>query len=131
MRRKPDGLSKVRNGSSCVVQFCELQSAQQPMTCSPAREPANHSLECRNRPWIIARVSQIHRGLNENLARELMELFTLGVGSYSETDVKECARALTGLTVAEGRFLVRAADHEVVLDERAPLAAIRSRICGQ
>ena len=33
---------------------------------------------------------------NENLARELMELFTLGVGHYSEDDVKEGARALTG-----------------------------------
>ncbi len=29
---------------------------------------------------------------NENLARELMELFTLGVGHYSENDVKEAAR---------------------------------------
>ena len=33
---------------------------------------------------------------NENLARELMELFTLGIGHYSEDDVKEAARALTG-----------------------------------
>jgi len=33
---------------------------------------------------------------NENLARELMELFTLGVGRYTEADVKEAARALTG-----------------------------------
>jgi uncharacterized protein (DUF1800 family) len=36
---------------------------------------------------------------NENLARELMELFTLGLGSYTEKDVKEVARALTGRTV--------------------------------
>jgi len=33
---------------------------------------------------------------NENFARELMELFTLGVGHYSETDVRESARAWTG-----------------------------------
>lgn len=33
---------------------------------------------------------------NENLARELMELFTLGVGNYTEKDVQESARALTG-----------------------------------
>ena len=33
---------------------------------------------------------------NENLARELMELFTLGIGHYSEDDVKQAARALTG-----------------------------------
>jgi len=33
---------------------------------------------------------------NENLSRELMEIFTLGVGHYSEEDVKQAARALTG-----------------------------------
>jgi uncharacterized protein (DUF1800 family) len=36
---------------------------------------------------------------NENFAREVMELFTLGVGHYTETDVREAARALTGWTV--------------------------------
>jgi uncharacterized protein (DUF1800 family) len=36
---------------------------------------------------------------NENLARELMELFTLGEGQYAERDVKEAARALTGLSI--------------------------------
>jgi uncharacterized protein (DUF1800 family) len=36
---------------------------------------------------------------NENLARELMELFTLGVNRYSEDDVKAVARALTGYQV--------------------------------
>lgn len=42
---------------------------------------------------------------NENLARELMELFTLGLGNYSEKDVKEVARALTGRTVdAKGDY---------------------------
>jgi uncharacterized protein (DUF1800 family) len=36
---------------------------------------------------------------NENLAREAMELFTLGVGNYTETDVRQAARALTGWQV--------------------------------
>jgi len=49
---------------------------------------------------------------NENLARELMELFTLGIGHYSEGDVKEAARALTGWTVADGAFLEYAANHD-------------------
>jgi uncharacterized protein (DUF1800 family) len=39
------------------------------------------------------------RAPNENLARELMELFTLGIGAYSESDIKMGARALTGWTV--------------------------------
>jgi uncharacterized protein (DUF1800 family) len=38
---------------------------------------------------------------NENLARELMELFTLGIGHYTEQDVKEAARALTGWRVTD------------------------------
>jgi uncharacterized protein (DUF1800 family) len=49
---------------------------------------------------------------NENLARELMELFTLGIGNYSETDVKEAARALTGWTVEDGQFTVNAGRHD-------------------
>jgi len=49
---------------------------------------------------------------NENLARELLELFALGVGRYSEADVKEAARALTGRTVAQGRFAFRPQDHD-------------------
>jgi uncharacterized protein (DUF1800 family) len=36
---------------------------------------------------------------NENYARELMELFTLGIGNYSETDVRESARAFTGWSI--------------------------------
>ena len=36
---------------------------------------------------------------NENFARELMELYTLGIGNYTETDVREAARAWTGLRV--------------------------------
>ena len=38
---------------------------------------------------------------NENLARELMELFTLGVGNYSEGDVRQAARSLTGWTTGD------------------------------
>jgi uncharacterized protein (DUF1800 family) len=49
---------------------------------------------------------------NENLARELMELFTLGVGNYTETDVKEAARALTGWKVTLGAFRSWAPDHD-------------------
>ena len=44
------------------------------------------------------------RGLNENYARELLELHTLGVdGGYSQQDVQEVARAFTGWTIANPR----------------------------
>lgn len=36
---------------------------------------------------------------NENFAREVMELFTLGIGNYTETDIKEAARAFTGWSI--------------------------------
>jgi hypothetical protein len=49
---------------------------------------------------------------NENLSRELMELFTLGVGNYTEADVKEAARALTGWRVKHGAFREWPADHD-------------------
>ena len=49
---------------------------------------------------------------NENLSRELMELFTLGAGNYTEQDVKEAARALTGWSVTEGSFVVRPQWHD-------------------
>ena len=41
-----------------------------------------------------------HRGaINENWGRELLELFSLGVGNYSEDDIKEASRAFTGWTI--------------------------------
>lgn len=49
---------------------------------------------------------------NENLARELMELFTLGIGNYSEQDVTEAARALTGWTVRDGEFFESKLAHD-------------------
>ncbi len=44
---------------------------------------------------------------NENFARELMELFTLGEGHYTESDIKESARAFTGYSLARGRQSIR------------------------
>ncbi len=50
---------------------------------------------------------------NENFAREVMELFTIGRGNYSETDVKEAARAFTGWTSNfQGEFLFRRFQHD-------------------
>lgn len=43
---------------------------------------------------------------NENLSRELLELFTLGVNRYSENDVKEAAKALSGMRVVKNSGLV-------------------------
>ena len=65
-----------------------------------------------------------HRGaINENWGRELLELFSMGVGNYSEDDIKEASRAFTGWTIGPkiprnplGRFYwnfeYRAEDHD-------------------
>jgi len=50
---------------------------------------------------------------NENFAREVMELFTLGRGNYTENDIKEAARAFTGWTAnLKGEFVFRRFQHD-------------------
>jgi uncharacterized protein (DUF1800 family) len=49
---------------------------------------------------------------NENYARELMELFCLGVGNYTETDIKEVARAFTGWELRGTRFTFNKYQHD-------------------
>ncbi len=49
---------------------------------------------------------------NENLAREIMELFALGPGEYSELDIKEGARALTGYSSQNNDFVFRDEWHD-------------------
>jgi uncharacterized protein (DUF1800 family) len=49
---------------------------------------------------------------NENFARELLELFTMGVGNYTERDVKEAARAFTGWTRRGYEFFFNARQHD-------------------
>jgi len=49
---------------------------------------------------------------NENFAREVMELFTMGVGNYTEQDVRECARAFTGWYFDDLVFKIDPARHD-------------------
>jgi uncharacterized protein (DUF1800 family) len=81
-----------------------------------ARKPFRELLEAMARDpalliWLDAPANRKGHP-NENLGRELMELFTLGVGHYGEADVKETARALTGWTVTDGEFREAAARHD-------------------
>ena len=47
-----------------------------------------------------------HKGaINENYGRELLELFSMGIGNYSEQDIKECARAFTGWTLGNAEYM--------------------------
>lgn len=67
-----------------------------PLLSSIAKEPATLI-------WLDADANRKEHP-NENLAREIMELFSLGVGNYTESDVKHAARALTGWTVEREQF---------------------------
>jgi len=62
---------------------------------------------------------------NENFGRELMELFTMGVGHYSEQDIREAARAFTGWRDKDLSFHIDAAQHDggekTVLGHTGPL----------
>ncbi|MCC7052886.1 MAG: DUF1800 domain-containing protein [Gemmatimonadaceae bacterium] len=64
------------------------------------RAPALAGMQADRRDTLVARLQQRRRGLNENYARELMELHTMGVdGGYTQQDVSEAARILTGWTI--------------------------------
>lgn len=49
---------------------------------------------------------------NENFAREIMELFTMGVGNYSESDIREAARAFTGWNYVDLDFVINEEQHD-------------------
>ena len=54
-----------------------------------------------------------HSGaINENYGRELLELFSMGVGNYTEDDVKEASRAFTGWTVANTDYMTMKARND-------------------
>ena len=64
-------------------------------------------LELSKNPAMIIWLDNVdnHNGaINENYGRELLELFSLGVGNYTEEDVKEASRAFTGWTVANTEY---------------------------
>lgn len=64
---------------------------------------------------------------NENFARELFELFTLGVGQYTERDIKEAARAFTGWGQRNGRFVYRDSRHD---DDHKEVLGVEGRLQG-
>lgn len=49
---------------------------------------------------------------NENYARELMELFSLGIGHYTEQDIREAAKAFTGWEIKDGKGIFNAKQHD-------------------
>ena len=52
--------------------------------------------------------------INENYGRELLELFSMGIGNYSEQDIKECARAFTGWTLGNAEYMATRASRDSI-----------------
>jgi uncharacterized protein (DUF1800 family) len=76
--------------------------------------------------WLDAKESKKGKP-NENYARELMELFSLGIGHYTEADIREAARAFTGYGVRDGAMTFAPKEHDAgpktVLGRTGPLSA--------
>ncbi|MBK9162934.1 MAG: DUF1800 domain-containing protein [Acidobacteria bacterium] len=74
--------------------------------------------------------NQMRRGLNENYARELLELHTLGVGGgYTQQDIVEVAKAFTGWTIADPRGYRRAAANMIRGEENRQIERLQ-RMAG-
>ena len=52
--------------------------------------------------------------INENYGRELLELFSMGIGNYTEDDIKECARAFTGWTLGNAEYMAMRASRDSI-----------------
>jgi uncharacterized protein (DUF1800 family) len=99
---KVDDLSAMRRQNELFRSFARKPFGE--LLAAVVRDPALLA-------WLDAPANRKEHP-NENLGRELMELFTLGIGNFTENDVKDAARALTGWTVIEGEFREVSARHD-------------------
>jgi uncharacterized protein (DUF1800 family) len=94
----------IRNGS-LTPQMRERIKQRQGLTDAQIDQRLERAKNAQQRPA---------RGINENYARELMELHTLGVdGGYAQKDIVEVARAFTGWTIADPRGYRKAAANDI------------------
>lgn len=102
--------SKVQRGEFLLMQIQMFQrmgiSNFHDLVLEISRDPAMLV-------WLDG-ISNVKGKPNENYARELLELFTMGIGNYTEQDIKEAARAFTGWTVRRlnGTFFFNASQHD-------------------
>jgi hypothetical protein len=102
--------SKVNDGRLMLMQIQLFQRLGvgnfQTLVLEVARDPAMLV-------WLDG-VRNVKGKPNENFARELLELFTMGIGHYTEQDIKEAARAFTGWSFSRltGAFVFNRAQHD-------------------
>jgi hypothetical protein len=101
-------IAKVRNPALMFAQNCLLREHAfgrfEPTLQALSRDGAMLV-------WLDSN-SNVKGKPNENYARELMELFSLGVGNYTERDVREAARAFTGWHTHDAGFQFNADAHD-------------------
>ncbi|MDB4916825.1 MAG: hypothetical protein JWM95_4469 [Gemmatimonadetes bacterium] len=94
-----DLLGAVAKSPAMMFYLDQWQSAADSMHPTLVAARTGRGGRASGRPALVLQ-AQARKGLNENYARELLELHTLGVeGGYTQTDVIEVARALTGWTM--------------------------------
>lgn len=102
--------------SSAKVEKQRLMLDQNELLRRNARGPFGQAVRAisRDPAMLIYLDSATNRRIhpNENFARELMELFALGVGNYTEKDIKELARAFTGYEVLGDAFHFDPGQHD-------------------
>jgi hypothetical protein len=100
--------AKVRDYRKLLIQLELLQKHGtgnfRDLTVAVAQDPAMLS-------FLDAGVN-VKGASNENFAREIMELFTMGPGNYTEKDIREAARAFTGWNYADVKFVVNKDQHD-------------------
>lgn len=106
-----DLLGAVAHSPAMLFYLDNFQSAD-PKMAGRLNNPRAQTL-----PRLAPLKQNMPRGLNENYARELLELHTLGVdGGYTQRDVQEVARVFTGWTIDQprggGRFVFRPVMHD-------------------
>lgn len=113
----------IRNGGQLPPQARERMKRQ--LGLSDA-EIDQRIAQMRTNPQQQKQQKRPQRGINENYARELMELHTLGVdGGYTQKDIVEVAKAFTGWTIADPRGYRRSAAKMITGDEDRRLARLQ------
>ncbi|HEX6186050.1 MAG TPA: DUF1800 domain-containing protein [Pyrinomonadaceae bacterium] len=98
MRRMQQGDGEMRPGGLLGGRRMNRRQAQRRMEREQQQQPQGEGQMTAEQPR--PQPQRMRRGINENYARELMELHTLGVdGGYTQKDVQEVARAFTGWTI--------------------------------
>ena len=102
-QRNPNRLNRANRNGQMNAERREQLKRQYGLSDAELDERIKQNQQIQKQP------KRMERGINENYAREIMELHTLGVdGGYTQTDIKEVARAFTGWTIIDPRGYRRA-----------------------